>query len=868
MKAWHNMEAQTVVKELSSHCEKGLSDSQARERLEEYGPNELEQKKSRPAWKKFLDQFKSFLAIVLILAAALAWAIGDVKDSLVILVVIFFNGILGFYQEQRAEKTLEALKGMLSTKARVRRDGSTVEIDAPQLVPGDIVLLEAGDQVPADGRILVAKNLEAAEAALTGESLPVGKTERPLEGDNLALGDRDNMLFMNTVVTKGRAEMIVTDTGKNAQMGKIAGIISESEEKKTPLQIQLDSLGKSLALIAGVIVAIIFAINFFRGIPLAKAAMDAVALAVAAVPEGLPAVVTVTLAIGMWRMAKNKAILKKLSSVETLGSTTVICTDKTGTLTMNQMRLESIYAGGELLNRQEASAQETFSEDIQESLRAMTLCSEASIHHGELIGDPTETALLSFAQEKGLDPEQERRRHARIAEIPFDSKHKFMATFHHAGDRVKMFVKGAPDVLIKRSNLNPQSEEKYRDQNEAYAKQGLRVLAFAASEFPAAEFDPDENLWDRADGWKLLGLSALMDPPRPEAQEAIELCHKAGIQVKMITGDHKLTASTIGKKLGLVGDTLLGEEIDVLPPEALAKVCETTAVFARVSPENKVQIVKALRGAGHVTAMTGDGVNDAPALKSADIGIAMGITGTAVTKEAAAMVLTDDNFATIVRAIKEGRVIYDNIIKFARFQISTNIGAILTVFAAALAGIPSPFTPIQLLWINIIMDGPPAMSLGLEKASDGLMSASPRSPKERILNLRRFWRLFYYGSIMCAGTLGIYLYAQASGMEKQAPTMAFTTFVFFQVFNVFNARAEFGSAFNKNFFKNIRLWIALVVVVFMQVAAVVVEPAQNIFKTTNLDVNQWFLTSMIASSILILEETRKLLWKTLSGLRS
>lgn len=876
---WHTLTAQQALDKLKTNRSQGLSEDEAAQRLKHYGKNELAHAPPRPAWKKFLDQFKSFLVIVLLIAAALAWAIGDIKDAIVILIVTLFNSTLGFYQEHRAEQTLQALKNMLSKQAKVRRDKATQEIEAALVVPGDIVLLEAGDQVPADGRILEAHNLEVAEAALTGESVAVGKSLNPIEQEEAPLAERENLLFMNTVVTKGRAEIVVTGTGDNTEMGKIAGMISQTPESKTPLQKQLDTLGKRLALIAAVVVACIFIIDYIRGVEILDAAMKAVALAVAAVPEGLPAVVTVTLAIGMWRMANNKAILKKLSAVETLGSTTVICSDKTGTLTMNKMSAKcGLFAGQEFCvdpDGENTEEQIPFknTEHNSDFIEPLVLCSEATIRHDKMIGDPTETALLELAVKSGFDVEKLREKFPRIAEIPFDSSHKFMATFHHKSDSVVMYIKGAPDVLLKNSNfifsthgqdsLEDQKRADLEEHNIYFAEKGLRVLGVAKRVIAYEDFDPSEDLWQWAENWTFLGMVGIMDPPRPEATEAIALCKKAGIQVKMITGDHKATAATIARELGLEGEVVLGKEIDEMDLDELGKKSDSIAVFARVSPENKVKIVKALKARGHVTAMTGDGVNDAPALKTADIGVAMGITGTAVTKEAATLVLTDDNFATIVRAVREGRVIYSNIVKFVRFQLSTNIGAILTVLGATLTGLPAPFTPIQLLWINIIMDGPPAMSLGVEKVREGLMEDPPRPPGAQILSIKRLMLLIFYGIIMMSGTLFMFYNKLQDQGTAYAVTMAFTTFVFFQFFNVFNAREEKRSVFNSNLFTNAKLWSSLLIVLLLQFVVVYWPPAQSIFKTVALEARDWIWIVGTAVSVLVIEELRKLLWNVL-----
>lgn len=872
---WHTQSTDAACAALETDPARGLSTEETADRLARFGENRLLEAQPRPAWLKFLDQFRNFLVIVLIFAAALAWAIGDLKDAVVILIVVVFNATLGFYQEHRAEKTLAALKQMLAARARVRRDGRVMELDASQLVPGDIVLLEAGDRIPADGRLLAAHALEVDEAALTGESHAVGKSTAALDVADLPLGDRVNLLYMNTVATRGRAELLVTATGMATEMGKLAGMIAAAPEAETPLQKQIDTLGKKLAAIAGAVVAVIFALDFARGLPWTEAALTAVALAVAAIPEGLPAVVTVTLAIGMWRMAQNRAILKKLSAVETLGSTTVICSDKTGTLTLNQMTARAgWFAGRRFMVSGEGYAPEGVIQfdapvpDAHPMLLPMALCTDSRVRDGQLIGDPTEGALWVLAQKGGLDPEYEQEEQPRIAEIPFDSAHKFMASFHHAGETVEMFVKGAPDVLLARANawladagvapLDAAARRRIETENAQLANQALRVLAVARRVIPAKDLDPAGDLMIWAQGWTFLGLAGLMDPPRPEAKRAIAHCKEAGIQVKMITGDHVLTAAAIGRELGLDGEVASGAELDAMSEEELARRIDAISVFARVSPAHKVKIVQALKADGQVVAMTGDGVNDAPALKAADIGVAMGITGTAVTREAATLVLTDDNFATIVRAVEEGRVVYDNIVKFVRFQLSTNIGAILAVLAATLLGMPTPFTAIQLLWINIIMDGPPAMMLGIEPARPGIMRDKPRRQEAQILTPQRLGRLALYGATMMAGTLYLFQHGLTTQSQDYALTLAFTTFVLFQFFNVFNARTEHGSAFNAHFFKNGKLWLALTGVLALQVMAVHWPPAQAIFGTTDLRLEDWGLAALIAASVLLLDETRKL----------
>ena len=888
---WHQIDIAQCAAQLKTDSVSGLSGIEAKHRFTSHGPNQLTEKKSRPPWLKFLDQFRNLLVLVLIGAAVLAGAIGDVEDAVVILIVVVCNAALGFYQEHRAEATLDALKKMLAQHARVRRGGQVLQIAAAELVPGDLVLLEAGDRVPADGRVSAAHNAEVAEAALTGESHAVTKHTEVLQPGVQALAERFNMAYMNTVITRGRLELLVSATGMDTEMGRISGLLGAAPESPTPLQLQLDALGKRLAIIAGAVVMVIFALGLLRGDPLVQIVLTSIALAVAAIPEGLPAVVTVTLALGMHRMARNRAIVKKLSAVETLGSTTVICSDKTGTLTLNQMTARDLfyqgqhfsvsgegYSGAGVISAHKDGALANVLPDFRPLLVPAALCTESRIRDGQLIGDPTEGALLALAAKGGIDREATAERSPRIAEVPFDSAHKFMATFHHDGEWVRMFVKGAPDVLLARADrfLGAAGEEPLGDaarasfvaENAAFAGRAMRVMAIAARDIPASDFNPTGDPMAWATSLVLIGLVGIIDPPRPEARDAIGLCRRAGIQVKMITGDHGITAAAIARELGLEGALLTGAELERIDVVELSRRIEETVVFARVAPEHKVKIVQALKARGHVVAMTGDGVNDAPALKNADIGVAMGITGTEVTREAATMVLTDDNFATIVGAVKEGRTIYDNIVKFVRFQFSTSVGAILTVVGAQLLGLPMPFTALHILWIALIMDGPPAMTLGLEPARSDIMLEPPRRADASILSLARFKRLMVYGLTMAVGTLGLFYLAQESGADY-ALTLAFSTFVLFQLFNVFNARTEHGSTFNRQFFSNGKLWAALGIVTALQVLVVHWPPAQATFHTTALSAQDWGLAFAVASSILLLDEGYKLIRKLLrTGNRS
>jgi len=852
MKTSTNWHALTVEKALAQQqtTQIGLTQIEAAARLKRDGANQLHEKPPKSAWWFFFAQFQSILILVLIAAAFLATFIGDKIDGVVIMTVVFINALLGFYQEFQAEKSLAALKKMLSLQAKVRRDNQISVCAAKNLVQGDIVLLEAGNKIPADGRLLKAFGLEIDESALTGESLPVSKNTNELP-ENTLLAERSNMLFMNNVVTRGRAEMLITATGMDTEIGKLAQLLTETDEQPTPLQNQLDRLGKRLAALALVIVLVLFASALWRGEPLIETAFTAIALAVAAIPEGLPAVVTVTLALGMHRMAKHKAIVKRLSAVETLGCTTVICTDKTGTLTLNQMAVRQFFYRGEThFVNDEILPQ-------NELLLPLILCNDSQFHNDKIIGDPMEGALLKFAEKGGLNDDHARMEFPRLAEIPFDAEHKFMATFHQQGDEILIFVKGAPEVILERCNLTTEEHAVLLAKNTEMAQTGLRVLGMATGKIPVCDF-AENNFFRHIEKLNFISLIGLQDPPRAEVRDAIRCCQRAGIAVKMITGDQSTTATAIARELGLYGETLEGRALAELSDDELAARIDDIGVFARTAPEQKMRLVNALKKAGHIVAMTGDGVNDAPALKTADIGIAMGKSGTDVAQEAATMILTDDNFAAIVNAVREGRGIYDNMVKFIRFQLSTNIGAILCVAIAPLLNLPLPFTAIQLLWINIIMDGPPAMSLGVDPVRGNTMNEPPRLATAQLLSWRRLAQLLFYGVIMASGTLGILFYDLQIHDAEHAKTLAFTTFVFFQVFNVFNARTEKGTALNRQFFKNRWLWLSLISVVALQISMAQWEFAQTIFRTADLDLNDGLCVIMVASSVLILEEARKL----------
>ena len=905
--AAHSLTLETVAAALQVDPACGLEAEQALERLAQFGPNLLPQPAPRSPWQVLLAQFKSIMILILIGAAVLAALVGSYKDAAVILAVVIINALVGFYQEHRAERSLDALKSMLPVKAHVRRDGTQQEIDASAVVPGDILLLEAGDQVCADGRLAVAAGLEIDESALTGESQPAAKQAlEPVPVDAL-LGDRSCMAYTNTLLTRGRAEMVVTATGLHSEMGRLSQDLAAIVEVPTPLQVQLDQLAKRMGVIALALVALLSFLQYLRGAGLAHIMLDAIALAVAAMPEGLPVVVTVTLALGMHKLARQHAIVKRLASVETLGCTTVICSDKTGTLTLNQMTARVVVCNGkhfdvsgEGYNFEGAITgppNEDGPHNFKGLMEAVVACNDSHINDGKVIGDAMEAALLVLAAKGGVLREEVERNLPRLAEVPFDAAHKFMATFHQDGDRVQVFVKGAPDVLLARCTklmgaagalgalgalgeaaetgeqaLDAPGRERINADYAALGERGLRGLMVASRTLQAGDFDATADLSPDLSKWvaelRYIGLVGLMDPPRAEARQAIAECRQAGIAVKMITGDHQTTASAIALQLGLEGRAVSGAELERMAVRELADSVDAVAVFARVTPGHKVAIVKALQAKGHVVAMTGDGVNDAPALKQADIGVAMGIGGTAVAKAAATMVLTDDNFASIVTAVRHGRALYDNILKFIRFQLSTTVGAILTVFTAPLLGLPEPFTALQILWIAIIMDGPPAVSLALDAARPGIMNEPPRPRTAPILPLHRMLRIFAFGATMAVGTLAVLAYAMQTGQQDRALTMAFTTFVLFQFFNVFNARNEVGSAFNAQFFSNRMLWISLGATLALQVLATHWPPASSLFGTTGMAWADWGIAAGVASSVLLLEEGRKLgfrIWQRLRG---
>ena len=773
----------------------GLTEEEAKKRLEQYGYNKLQEGKRKGVLQVFAEQFADLLVVILIIAAIISALTGGVEGTIVILAVLILNAILGTVQHFKAQKSLDSLKAMAAPNARVIRDGQKMEVPAAELVPGDILLLEAGDVTAADGRVLQNFSLQVSESALTGESENVNKIDTPIDQDELPLGDRLNMVYSSSLVSYGRAVVLVTGTGMQTEIGKIADLMESAQEKATPLQRSLDDFSKKLSIIIMVICAIVFGLGVWRNMGLAESLMFAVALAVAAIPEALSSIVTIGLAIGTQKMAKENAIIKNLRAVEGLGCVSVICSDKTGTLTQNRMTVKKAYANGKVWEPEEAKGNDKAMGGL---VAESVLCNDGAINGKTAVGDPTETALLSFCRTIGGDENKVREEFPRLQEIPFDSDRKLMSTLHFRNERYEMLIKGAPDVLLARCTSVEQNGEVLPltdeirsaivDQNRDFSSQGLRVLAFAKkvlSENRPLTLEDENDLI-------FTGLIAMMDPPRVESAPAVADCRRAGIRPVMITGDHKITASAIAREIGILQDgdrAVEGSELEKMTDEELRNEVEHISVYARVSPEHKIRIVRAWQDRGHVAAMTGDGVNDAPALKQADIGIAMGITGTEVSKDAASMILTDDNFATIVKAVANGRNVYTNIKNSIQFLLSGNLAGILVVMITSLFGLPLPFTAVQLLFINLLTDSLPALAVNMEKPTGDLLNQKPRSPKEGILTKDFLQTLGIQGALIAVATMvAFYLGMQIN--NGMACTMAFATLCMARLFHGFNCRGS------------------------------------------------------------------------------
>ncbi len=867
---WHTREVGEAVKELNTSIKTGLSESEAQKRVTEFGYNELKKRKGRGISTIFLDQFKGLLIMVLAVAALISFLLGERTDSYIILIIVIINAFMGLAQEYKAEKAIERLQELASPVAAVLRDKAIREIPARNIVPGDIIILEPGDFVPADGRLFESSYLRVDEAPLTGESVPSLKVVDILPESPLA--DRENMVYMGTTVTDGRGKAIVTETGMNTEMGKIAEIIQTMEREKTPLQEKLETFSKYLTGgIAGFCV-LIFVLGAVRGEPAFEMFLTAVSLAVAAIPEGLPAIVTIVLALGVQRMIRRNALMRRLKAVETLGSSTVICSDKTGTITRNEMMVSRIFVGKTMyrVTGKGYSPQGSFYRNgkevspdrlLQLILEIGTLCNDAQVHEETVVGDPTEASLIVSAAKAGLQKEEVESRVERVKEIPFSSERKKMTTIHKKDQKYSVYTKGAPDVILElctkvaeHDGISVLTEEKKEEILSIYNKMASRALRALGMAYRELENIP-ENDEDIEKDLIFVGIQGMRDDPRPEVKDAISLCKTAGIKSMMITGDFKATAVAIAEEVGITGKAITGEDLDLMSDKELEQEIETIGVVARVSPEHKTRIVTALKEKGHITAMTGDGVNDAPSLKKADIGIAMGITGTDVAKEAADMVLTDDNFASIVNAVEEGRHIYDNIIKFIYFLLCCNIGEIFVLFFALLLGFSRPLIPIQILWINLITDGFPALALGVDPPEEGIMKRKPRDPKESIFSQGRARSIVEIGLLMSVLVLVGFRFLGESG--EHAQTVAFSTLVFVQLAHTFNARSEKKSIFNIGIFSNKYLVGAVLLSVGLQISVVYTPGLQPLFGTVPLNMGEWVVILVLSSVVLLVGELKK-----------
>jgi Ca2+-transporting ATPase len=869
---WYRKTKEELLSDLNTNIDSGLSQNEVENRLKKYGFNELKEEEKKNLLSKILAQFNDFLVIILIVASIISFAVGERADSIVILAIVVINALLGLYQEGRAEKALEALKKMAAPNAKVVRDGATTIVPANTLVPGDIVLLESGDIIPADLRLTESSNLKIEEASLTGESVPVEKNSLTTFDKEVALGDRHNMAYMSTIVTYGRGKGIVVETGHGTEIGKIATMIQTFEDETTPLQKKLDQLGKYLGIACIVVCGLVFGIGIFQGRDLLQMFMVAISLAVAAIPEGLPAIVTIVLALGMNRMVKRHAIVKKLLAVETLGCTTVICSDKTGTLTQNEMTVVKAYTNGEIINitgtGYEPKGEFKFNNspiDLDKNINLNTLisigalCNDAILEETSegyrIVGDPTEGALITLAGKGNIYRDEINNKYPRIEEIPFDSDRKMMTTFHNnfIPNKLTSFTKGAPDIIISRcSNIYINGEilpftdklkEKVLDINSKFSREALRVLAFAFKEHNNL---PDKITSDIVeDDMVFVGLVGMIDPPREEAKEAIKQCKEAGIKTVMITGDYKETAFAIAKELGMADhedQAIMGKELDNVSDKDLKELVKHKRVYARVSPEHKVRIISTLKANGEIAAMTGDGVNDALALKKADIGVAMGITGTDVAKNTAEVILTDDNFASIVAAVEEGRIIYSNIKKFVFFLLSCNIGEILIVFLSILFNLPVPLIPIQLLWLNLVTDSFPALALGVEKGDPEIMKIPPRNSNEPILDKGMIRAIVFQSGAIAIGSLLAYRWGlKTYGMNNlmTARTITFATLITAELLRAYSSRSERHTIFEIGIFSNKTLSYATLFSFALLIIVIYLPFLQPIFDTTPLNFMDW-----------------------------
>ncbi len=864
------MTKEAVMKELKT-SENGLSQREAEENLRKFGKNELSEGKKKSPFVLFLEQYKDFLVIILIIAAIISGVLGDAESAIVIFVVITINAILGTVQHIKAEQSLDSLKEMSAPEAKVIRDGEIKVVPGKEVAVGDVVVVEAGDYVCADGRIIENASLKADESALTGESEPVEKQDTVLEGDK-ALGDRVNMLYSGSFATYGRAKMVVTGTGMNTEIGKIATLLKNTQEKKTPLQVSLDNFGKKLSIIIIIICAIVMGLELFRertelfaggsfdlGL-FSDAFVFAVALAVAAIPEALSSIVTIVLSVGTQKLAKENAIIRKLQSVEGLGSVSIICSDKTGTLTQNKMTVQKIYFDGKVIDKDEK-----LNERQAQLIIDGALCNDSIRKDGQEIGDPTEIALIDFSKKHDLPSEEVREKFPRLGEIPFDSDRKLMSTVHKIGPNYKMLTKGAVDVLAPmilevktmdgKREFTKEDLEELRRVNTEFSEMGLRVLAVCEKDVPTVDITTDDEK-----DYILLGLVAMQDPPREESAEAVAKCKMAGIMPIMITGDHLVTASAIARKIGILDDkrrAVEGSAIEGLTDAELDDFVSDVAVYARVSPEHKIRIVSAWQRKGYIVSMTGDGVNDAPALKQADIGVAMGITGSEVAKDAASMVLTDDNFATIVKAIENGRNIYRNIQRSIQFLLSGNAAAIFAVLYASLAALPVPFQAVHLLFINLLTDSLPAIALGMEPYSGDVMKDKPRNKNQSILTKKVMTNIVVEGIVIGIATLAAFYIGLSRGGDAMGSTMAFATLCLSRLVHGFNCKADHPVIFRKMMWNNRTLIGAFLIGFVLLNAVLLIPPLQRIFSVAPVGVYEILTIYGLAVAVFIVIQLLK-----------
>jgi Ca2+-transporting ATPase len=907
---WYALTEVEVAQKLGVDLAKGLSAAEAQKRVQQYGRNALAAKKKEPGWQAFLRQYQDFMQILLVVAAVVNQIFtGQWGTTIVLLVLTVFNAVLGMRGESKAEASLAALEKMMKSIARVRRDGQAIEIDAEELVPGDVVLMEAGNRVPADGRLFITATMEIEEAALTGESVASPKDNEVIKKGEVPLGDRHNMAFMNTSVTRGRGEMVVTTTGMNTEMGNIADLLNKTEADKTPLQKQLDRLVIVIAAIAGVAFILMMVLGLRQGQEFDTIFLAGIALAISAIPTGMPAVITTLYSMGTRTLAEENAIVKRLPSVETLGSVSAICSDKTGTLTLNKMTAVEFTVPGQNrfrvtgegygktgdLQRAALAAGQPWQKattayttegkllsaggtkvDMEEVMLPMALCADARLDGEALIGDPTEGALIVLAEKGGISVDQAREMFPRVAEVPFDSDYKFMATFHNMANAqgkpvVRAFVKGAPDVLIARGGyywlpggdpvaINDENRQLALIENDRMAAAGERVMVVARRDFDPATFDPKSKLIDLMQDLTIMAMVGIVDPPRPEARDAIAKCHSAGIEVRMITGDHAVTAAAIGKELGITGTALTGAQFSAMSDEELLQKLPDIGVVARVAPEDKIRLVDLLQRQGNIVAMTGDGVNDAPALKKADIGVAMGITGTEVSKGAAVMILTDDNFATIVKAVEFGRGIYDNLSKYIRFQITALVAFIASYLGAAiffiLGGVP--FQALTVLWINFLVQVPIAIALGFDKPVAGLMERKPRPLSQPVLSRSQWARLIIIGLLITVGTLYVENAYEATNLALAA-TMGFVVFSLFNITVGVNSRSETETVFQMATVSDRRQLMLYGLAFLFTFLPTELGFTQRTLGLTSLTLEQWLLCFGLAIALTLVYEVMKLI---------